>query len=115
MKKQVLRYVLGQSHVARACAVCFMTAIFPRSMYKYRSARAYRIVTLETGHLAQTFCLVATWLGLAPFTTAAVADTAIESALGLDGVNESMMYVAGVGMPQSARRAAKRTPLRVAR
>ena len=52
--------------------------------------------------LAQTFCMVATWLGLAPFTTAAVSDTAIERALGLDGVSESMMYVAGVGMPPAA-------------
>ncbi len=100
VQHEVLRWTLGQAHVGDACAVCFMTASFPRSMYKYRSPRAYRIVTLETGHLAQTFCLVATWLGLAPFTTAAVADTAIEQALGLDGVGESMMYVAGVGMPR---------------
>jgi SagB-type dehydrogenase family enzyme len=102
MRQSVLRYTLGQRHVGNACAVCFMTAVFPRSMFKYRSPRAYRIVTLDTGHLAQTFCLVATWLGLAPFTTAAVADTAIERALGIDGVAESIMYVAGVGMPRAA-------------
>jgi SagB-type dehydrogenase family enzyme len=102
VRREVLRYALGQEHVGTASAVFFMTAAFPRTMYKYRSPRAYRIVTLETGHLAQTFCLVATWLGLAPFTTAAVADTAIEDALGLDGVTESMMYVAGVGMPLAA-------------
>jgi SagB-type dehydrogenase family enzyme len=99
LRREVLRGTLGQAHVGNAGAVCFMTAVFPRSMYKYRSPRAYRIVTLETGHLAQTFCLVATWLGLAPFTTAAVADTAIEQVLGIDGITESMMYVAGVGMP----------------
>jgi SagB-type dehydrogenase family enzyme len=113
MRKAVLRYTLGQEHVGNACAVCFMTAVFPRSMFKYRSPRAYRIVTLDTGHLAQTFCLVATWLGLAPFTTAAVADTAIERALGIDGVTESIMYVAGVGMPlavKAARRGAASRP-----
>ena len=105
MRKAVLRYTLGQQHVGGACAVCFMTAVFPRSMFKYRSPRAYRIVTLDTGHLAQTFCLVATWLGLAPFTTAAVADTAIERALGIDGIRESIMYVAGVGMPRAIKAA----------
>jgi len=65
-------------------------------------------VSLETGHLAQTFCLVATWLGLAPFTTAALVDTEIERTLGIDGVNETIMYVGGVGMPRtvSARRPA---------
>jgi SagB-type dehydrogenase family enzyme len=103
MRRAVLRYTLGQKHVGNACAVCFMTAVFPRSMFKYRSPRAYRIVTLDAGHLAQTFCLVATWLGLAPFTTAAVADTAIERALDIDGVAESIMYVAGVGMPRAAK------------
>lgn len=103
MRPAVLRWTLGQRHVAHASAVFFMTALFPRSMYKYRSPRAYRIVTLETGHLAQTFCLVATWLGMAPFTTAALADTAIERALGIDGVEESVLYVAGVGMPRRTR------------
>jgi len=108
MRQAVLRYTLGQTHVGGACAVCFMTALLPRTMFKYRSPRAYRIVSLETGHLAQTFCLVATWLGLAPFTTAAVADTAVERALGIDGVSETLMYVVGVGMP-------KRTPVSGAR
>jgi SagB-type dehydrogenase family enzyme len=99
VRSAMLRYALGQKHVGTAGAVFLMTARFPRSMYKYRTARAYRVVTLETGHLAQTFCLVATWLGLAPFTTAALIDTEIERALGLDGVEESVMYLAGVGMP----------------
>jgi SagB-type dehydrogenase family enzyme len=103
MREEVLRHTLGQAHVGKAGAVFFMTAVLPRSMYKYRSPRAYRIVSLETGHLAQTFCLVATWLGLAPFTTAAMVDTAIERALGIDGVSESVLYVVGVGMPKPVR------------
>lgn len=95
---------VGQAHVANAAAVFFMTAVFPRSMWKYRSPRAYRIVTLETGHLAQTFCLVATWLGLAPFSTAACRDTAIEEVLGVDGIEESLVYLVGVGVPAAAKR-----------
>ncbi len=103
-RRDVLAQTLGQRHVGAANAVCFMTAMLTRTMYKYRSPRAYRVVSLETGHLAQTFCLVATWLGLAPFTTAAIADSAIERALGIDGIEETVLYVAGVGMP--ARRGA---------
>jgi SagB-type dehydrogenase family enzyme len=102
LRDEVLRNSLGQAHVGNAGAVFFMTAVFPRSMYKYRAPRAYRIVSLETGHLAQTFCLVATWLGLAPFTTAALVDSAIERALGIDGITESVLYIAGVGMPKAA-------------
>ena len=103
MRNVVLRQALGQQHVGNACAVCYMTAYLPRSMYKYRAPRAYRTVSLETGHLAQTFCLVATWLGLAPFTTAAIVDTDIERTLGIDGVEETILYVAGVGMPKALR------------
>jgi len=103
MRDVVLRQALGQQHVGNACAVCYMTAYLPRSMYKYRAPRAYRTVSLETGHLAQTFCMVATWLGLAPFTTAALVDTDIERTLGIDGVEETILYVAGVGMPKAVR------------
>jgi hypothetical protein len=36
-------------------------------------------------------------LGLAPFCTAALRDTLIERDLGIDGIRESVLYVAGVG------------------
>ncbi len=98
-RRELRSFAVGQDHVAASSAVFLMTTSFPRSMWKYRSPRAYRVVTLDTGHLGQTFCLVATWLGLAPFTTAAMQDTAIERVLGIDGVRESMMYIAGVGVP----------------
>ena len=55
------------------------------------------VVLLDAGHLCQTFCLVATWLGLAPFCTAALKDTVIETDLGIDGIGESILYIAGVG------------------
>jgi SagB-type dehydrogenase family enzyme len=82
----------------RECSALFvMTAVFPRVMWRYRFSRAYRTVLLEAGHFCQTFCLVATWLGLAPFCTAALSDQKIESDLGVDGASESVLYAAGVG------------------
>jgi nitroreductase len=54
-------------------------------------------VLLDAGHVCQTFCLVATWLKLAPFCTQALADSAVERALGADGVDEVLIYAAGVG------------------
>jgi SagB-type dehydrogenase family enzyme len=97
--KRVLKYAEGQAHVANAAAVLLMTAVFPRTMWKYRSARAYRVVLLDAGHVCQTFCLVASWLGLAPFCTAVFSEKRIERDLRVDGVLESAIYVAGVGMP----------------
>jgi SagB-type dehydrogenase family enzyme len=93
------RYCAYQGYVRNAAALFLMTAVFPRTLWKYRHARAYRVVLLDTGHLCQTFCLVATWLGLAPFCTAALKDTLIEKDLGIDGIRESVLYVAGVGLP----------------
>jgi SagB-type dehydrogenase family enzyme len=97
-------YCPGQPYVAGAAALFIMTAVFARTMWKYGRARAYRVVLLETGHLGQTFCLSATRLGLAPFCTAALKDTLIERDLGLDGVSESVLYVAGVGLPAAPAR-----------
>jgi len=82
-----------------------MTAVFPRTMWKYDFPRAYRVVLLDAGHLCQTFCLVATWLGLAPFCTAALKDTLIEGDLGIDGIRESVLYIAGLGVPATSVRA----------
>jgi SagB-type dehydrogenase family enzyme len=92
-------YCADQPYFGEAAALFIMTAVFARTMWKYGRARAYRVVLLETGHLGQTFCLTATRLGLAPFTTAALKDSLIEKDLGIDGITESVMYVAGVGVP----------------
>ncbi len=95
--KQITDYLAGQDWFAGAAAVVMMTAIFPRTQWKYKFPRAYRVVLAEAGHFCQTFCLVATWLGLAPFCTMALADSRIEKDLGIDGVTESVLYAAGVG------------------
>ena len=92
-------YCARQDFARNAAALFLMTAVFRRTMWKYHQPRAYRVVLLDAGHLCQTFCLVATWLGLAPFCTAALKDTLIEEDLGIDGVRESVLYVAGVGLP----------------
>jgi SagB-type dehydrogenase family enzyme len=90
-------YLNGQTWCGGAAAVVLMTAVFARQQWKYRGPRAYRIMLIDAGHVCQTFCLVATWLGLAPFCTMALADFGIESDLEIDGVTESVVYAAGVG------------------
>jgi SagB-type dehydrogenase family enzyme len=87
----------GQWWFARAAFLVAMTTVSGRTRWKYDYARAYRALLLEAGHLAQTFCLTATWLGLAPFTTIALKDTKWEEWLGIDGVKESVLYVVGAG------------------
>lgn len=83
---------------ARGAFLVAMTAVFGRTQWKYDFARTYRVVLAEAGHLCQTFCVTATWLGLAPFCTMALKDTQWEEWLGIDGIKESIVYVAGAGM-----------------
>jgi len=97
--REVVRWLGGQSWFSGAAALVLMTAVLPRVQWKYTFPRAYRVVLADAGHLCQTFCLVATWLGLGPFCTMALADTRIERALGIDGVKEVILYAAGVGSP----------------
>ena len=83
---------------AKTPFLVLMTAVFARPQWKYDYPRGYRAVLLEAGHLCQTYCLTATWLGLAPFCTIALADTKWEGLLGIDGVRESLIYAAGAGL-----------------
>jgi SagB-type dehydrogenase family enzyme len=98
-RKTASEYCAGQTWVEEAAALFLTTAVFPRSMWKYRFSRAYRTVLADAAHLCQTFCLLATYLGLGPFCTMALKDSVIEHELGIDGIRESVLYVAGVGLP----------------
>ena len=93
----VTAWLPAQPGYEDAAIVVVLSSELARVAWRYRSARAYRVVLIECGHLAQTFCLVATALGLGPFCTAALADTAIERDLGLDGRMQPAMYVVGAG------------------
>jgi SagB-type dehydrogenase family enzyme len=109
LRQDAVRHFLRQPWFEDAPALFVMTSIFDRVRWKYPSPRAYRVLLMEAGHLCQTFCLVATWLGLAPFSTASFADSTIERRLGIDGVEEGVLYAAGVG-PRPGPRASRRAP-----
>jgi len=102
------KYCAGQDWAKQTAALFIMTAVFPRSMWKYPTARAYRTVLLDAGHVCQTLCLVASWLDVSAVTTMALRDSLIEEELGVDGVEESVLYIAGVGMPTGSSEAVRR-------
>jgi SagB-type dehydrogenase family enzyme len=96
-RRNISDYLPTQTWYDEAAVVLVMTAVFARAQWRYGYARAYRSILAEAGHLAQTFCLVATSLNLAPFCSMALADSLIERDLGIDGVSESVIYATGVG------------------
>lgn len=81
--------------------VIFVAGIFWRTRFKYQ-ARGYRLTLLEAGHVAQNLLLVAEALGLSAFPNVAFWDRQVDSFLGLDGVNESVLYSVLAGSSLSA-------------
>ena len=102
-RAEAARAASGQTWVGGAAFLCVMTAIVARSLRKYDDEVTYRTLWLDAGHLAQTFCLLATARGLGPFTTAAIQDSYIEKRIGLDGSREIPLYLCGAGMPAPPR------------
>ncbi len=109
LRAAAVRTASGQRWVGRAAFLCVMTAVFERTLWKYEIESAYRVLWLDAGHLAQTFCLLATSRGLGPFTTAAIQDTFVEKLIGLDGVKEFPVYLCGAGAPAMPPRSRGRT------
>ena len=98
MNRDAFVELLGnQFYFSRCAAAIAMTACFERTMWRYPYSRAYRSVLIEAGHLAQTFALVSTAMELAPFQTIAFNDTPLEAAIGVNGAEESAIYMVGVG------------------
>lgn len=101
VKNHAEAFCAGQWWTKYAGALFIMTAVFERMMWLYGFSRGLRNIYLEAGHLCQTFCLTATALNLGPFCTAALADSMIERELGLDGIHESVLYLAAAGRVRS--------------
>jgi SagB-type dehydrogenase family enzyme len=87
----------AQPWLNRAALLVFICAVFARTAWRYQTPRAYRSVLIEAGHLGQTFCLMATDRGLAPFCTLAIDDAYVDGRLGLDGREQGVLYVVGCG------------------
>jgi SagB-type dehydrogenase family enzyme len=95
--KRLAEWMPHSGYFTKAAFLIVFTAVLERETWRYPYARAYRAAIAEAGHVCQTFCLTATWLGLAPFCLMGLDDAAIEADLGLDGVRETVLYVAGAG------------------
>ena len=90
------RAALDQESAYSANVVFIWTAVFERSKWKYRQ-RAYRYVYLDAGHIAQNVALGAVALGLGSCQIAAIYDDEANALLGVDGVEESTIYMTVVG------------------
>ena len=72
------------------------TAVFQRMKWKY-GQRAYRYVYLDAGHIAENLALAATGLELGSCQIGALFDDEANELIGVDGVEESVIYMSVVG------------------
>jgi len=77
------------------------TAVFERCRWKY-GERAYRYVYLDAGHIAQNLALAAVSLGLGSCQIAATFDDEVNELLGVDGEEESVLYMSVIGRPANS-------------
>jgi len=98
-RTDVARAALDQEIAYWANVVFVWTAVFERSKWKYRQ-RAYRYVYLDAGHIAQNVALAAVALGLGSCQIAALYDDEVNALLGVDGADESSIYMTVVGRPR---------------
>jgi len=82
----------------QAAAVVLVSGMFWRSRFKY-GLRGYRFVLLEAGHLAQNVLLAATALGLGAVALGGFYDRRADELIGVNGVDESTLYLICVGRP----------------
>jgi SagB-type dehydrogenase family enzyme len=102
MKKQgdgssiLARAALDQDMAAAAAIGFVWVAVIPRCRQKYRQ-RAYRYIYLDCGHIAQNLYLAATALNLGCCSIAAFFDDEVNDLVGVDGREETVIYLATVG------------------
>jgi SagB-type dehydrogenase family enzyme len=94
---EIAAAALGQEVVADAQATFIWSAVVARSKWKYRQ-RAYRYIYLDAGHIAQNLYLAGEALGLGVCAIGAFYDDQANGIIGLDGVEETVIYMATVGV-----------------
>jgi SagB-type dehydrogenase family enzyme len=85
-----------QEFVHQTSIVVLMSSVLPRIKRKY-GERGYRYTLLDIGHLGQNIYLSCTSLDLAIMTTCGFFDDEANKLLRIDGVDETVMYVAFIG------------------
>ncbi len=97
-RESVARAALDQDMAFSANVVFIWTAVFQRSKWKYNQ-RAYRYVYLDAGHIAQNLALAAVSLNFGTCQIGALYDEEVNALLGIDGEEESVVYMTVVGQP----------------
>ncbi|WP_407355115.1 SagB/ThcOx family dehydrogenase [Methanolobus sp. WCC5] len=87
---------LDQAFIKTSAVTFIWTAVPYRMAWRY-GQRAYRYLHLDAGHVCQNLYLSAESIGCGVCAIAAFLDEEINPAMGIDGENEFVVYVATLG------------------
>lgn len=90
------RAALGQMWVGDAAAVFVWSALPCRMEWRYGMA-AHKVIALDAGHVCQNLYLACEAIGAGTCAIAAYDQLAMDTLLGIDGVDEFTIYLAPVG------------------
>ena len=96
IRNEIMKACLDQKMAYNSAVSFVWTAIIERSKWKYLQ-RCYRYIYLDAGHVGQNFYLIAEAMGLGACTIGAIYDDEINELLGIDGKNETTLYVGVTG------------------
>ncbi|MBA4390653.1 MAG: nitroreductase [Syntrophus sp. (in: bacteria)] len=88
---------LQQTVILNAQVTFIWSGLIARGKWKYRQ-RCYRYIYLDAGHIGQNLYLAGEALGLSVCAVGAFYDDDVNHIVGLDGIKETVIYMAAVGL-----------------
>lgn len=86
----------GEKWIKKSAVIFVITGVLDRTRIKYGD-RSYRYTLIETGHLSQNICLLATELGLATCPMGGYVDEEVNKLLDINLQKEVALYLIALG------------------
>ena len=96
LSKWLIKITGGEKWIANAAVIFIITGVLDRTRIKYGD-RGYRYTLIETGHLGQNICLLATELGLGTCPIGGFIDDKINELLDIELQKEFSTYIIAIG------------------
>jgi len=98
---RVMAACLGQAFVRNSAVTFLWVCVVYRMAWRY-AERAWRLVHLDAGHVGQNLYLAAEQIGCGTCVMGAFDDQQMADLLGIDGIDEFVIYCAAVGKIEGA-------------
>lgn len=96
LDKWIIKSTGREKWIKNAAVVFIITGVLDRTRIKYGD-RGYRYALIETGHLGQNICLLATELNLGSCSLGGYIDEEVNKLLDIDSQKEVALYMIAIG------------------